>query len=718
MLHRRHRIVTPVVFIAALSTAAALTAGAASAAPARESGRTSQALQSQATRSSATRAPVAQSAASPASQSYNGLALTPPMGWNDWYQYRCGITQAEVLANAQALVSSGLAADGYNYVNLDDCWMAPTRAADGSLQADPTRFPNGIAWLADQIHAMGLKLGVYESFGNTTCQGKPGSNGHYQQDADTFASWGVDFVKFDYCGVPSGTTDAEAEADYQQMSQDLVASGRPMVYSQELPIRAGDANPANANYLPFVSFSSQIANMWRMAPDETTNYDSTVFGHLAADLPLASYAHPGAWNDLDMVMAGNSSFNWTASEAETQMSIWAEMASPIIASADLTSMTPTTAQILGNKGVIAVDQDPLGEQGQLVASQNGVDVVAKPLANGDVAVLLANTASTPQHVSTTAGAVGLPTDVSGAFTVKDLWANTTTETAGTIAATVPAMSAMLLRVSPLHGDVDAYPPFGDVQVSPDVPPAYTGSQFTVAQPGQTITVPASYTNDGRQAVTNVSLGLTGPSGWDTGSPVTTGSMGTGLQLNGSWQVTVPPGTAAGTYTLTGIAAYTWGGTHNASSSAASSIQVVVPPTGTPYLDQLSWLFAQNGYGPIGINKNYYGGPLTIHGVVYPNGLWVNSVATLYYYLGGNCTQFTASLGLDDSDKGTGAVDYQFSTDGTQVYDSGVVTNSTPTVQATVNVTGAQVLELHVAEGNGTINYGNADFGSPQLTCNS
>ena len=233
-------------------------------------------------------------------QSYNGLALTPPMGWNDWYQYGCGVTQAEVLANAKALVSSGLAALGYDYVNLDDCWMAQQRAANGQLQADPTRFPNGIPWLAAQLHAMGLKLGLYESFGNTTCQGRPGSYGHYQQDAQTFASWGVDFLKFDYCGVPPGTTSAQLESDYQQMSNDLLATGHHIVFSEELPVAASDANPSNALYVPYVAFSSTIANMWRMAPDETPSFYSTVFGHLAADLPLASFAHPGAWNDLDM----------------------------------------------------------------------------------------------------------------------------------------------------------------------------------------------------------------------------------------------------------------------------------------------------------------------------------------------------------------------------------------------------------------------------------
>lgn len=717
MIHRRSRRALPALFAVALCAAGALAttalpgASAASAAPATHGA----AAVSSAAVSSAAR--VTSQVLPTASQSYNGAALTPPMGWNDWYQYQCGVTQADVLANAKALVSSGLAKLGYDYVNLDDCWMARQRTASGQLQASPTRFPNGIAWLATQLHEMGLRLGVYESAGTTTCQGRPGSWGHYKQDASTFASWGVDFLKFDYCGqFPGGSTSASLEADYQQMSQDLVATGRQIVFSEELPVAAGDANPANANYVPYVSFSSKIANMWRVAPDETPNFGSTVFGHLAADLPLARYAHPGAWNDLDMLLTGNTSFsNWTVQQQQTQMSIWAEMASPLLDSSDLATMSAATKQILGNKAVIAVDQDPLGKQGQLVAQQGSVDVVAKPLAGGDVAVLLANSGSAPQQVSTYAATVGLPH--AGAYSVSDLWAGTTRETAGTISATVPAQSAMLLRVSPISGPaVDRYAPFTAVSASPQVPPAYPGSQFQVVQPGQTVVVPASFTNDGRAPVMVAALSLTGPSGWVTGAPVRAPILPTGWEINGTWQVTVPPGTAAGSYTLTAAADYRWGFGHSGSDATPATIEVVVPPTGTPTLDQLPWLSAVNGFGPIGIDKNYYGGPLAIHGTVYAHGLWVNSVATLYYYLGGNCTNFTADLGIDSSDRGTGAVVYQFYADGSLVYDSGVVTNSTPTIHASVNVSGAKVLELYVGEGNGTIAYGNADFGNPRLSC--
>jgi alpha-galactosidase len=252
-----------------------------------------------------------------------------------------------------------------------------------------------------------------------------------------------------------------------------------------------------------------------------------------------------------------------------------------------------------------------------------------------------------------------------------------------------------------------------------VPPAYPGSQFAVAQPGQIITVPATFHNDGRAAVTQASLSLTGPTGWKiSGAPVSASAVPGGGQLSGTWQLTVPPGTATGTYTVTAASSYTWSGTHTASDSGQSSFQVTVPPTGTPYLDQLSWLSATSSFASPIVDKNYYGGPLTIHGVTYPHGLWANSIASIDYYLGGNCSRFTSDLGLDDSVKGHGAVDYQLYADGTKIYDSGVVTNSTATVHADVNVSGAHILELHVAEGNGTINFGNADFGNPQLTCNS
>jgi alpha-galactosidase len=547
MIHRRSRRRFPALPAAVLCAAATLTTTAA--------GVTAAPGASAAQLASVTSA--APSAGQGTSQSYNGLALTPPMGFNSWYQYRCNISESVVLATAQAMVSSGLAKLGYQYVNIDDCWEASARAADGELQADPTRFPHGIAWLADQVHAMGLKLGIYESVGTTTCEGYPGSLGHYQQDADTFASWGVDFVKFDYCGSLDGTNVA---TDYEQMSQALLAAGRPMVFSGEMTIAAGDANSSNANYLPYVSASSQISNMWRVTPDSYPNFDGTVFGHFTEDLPLASYAHPGAWNDLDMLATGGSEFQWTVPEEETQMSIWSEMASPLLVSSDLADMSASTKMVLSNRAVIAVDQDPLGKQGQLVAEDGPLYTVAKPLAGGDVAVLFVNTSPVAQQASTTAQAVGLPS--AGAYGVSNLWTNATRESAGAITATVPPSGTVMYRVSPLRGGVGRQAPATDVSVA-----------APAAQPGQTITVPATFTNDGRQAVTDASLSLRVPSGWKvSGAPARAGAIPSGGQLSGSWQVTVPAGTQASYYTTTAVASYR-SGTRADTQSGQDNLEV-------------------------------------------------------------------------------------------------------------------------------------------------
>ena len=511
-----------------------------------------------------TQGAVAESAASAPRQasqetstsSYNGLASTPPMGFNSWYQFRCAVSETNMLATAHALVSSGLATLGYKYVNLDDCWMASTRASDGQLQADPTRFPHGIKWLADQIHAMGLKLGIYESVGNTTCQRRPGMLGHYQQDADTFASWDIDFLKVDTCGSVGSTN---ISSDYQQVGQALLATGRPIVYSQELAISAGNANSADPRYLPAISLSSDISNMWRVTPDTYPNFES-VFGHFTEDLPLAGYAHPGAWNDLDM-LSGADEFQWTPAEQRTQMSIWAELASPLLTSADVTKLSDQAKGVLANKAVIAVDQDPLGKQGQLIAQHGPVYIVAKPLANGDVAVLFVNTSSVTQDVGTTAQAAGLPR--AGAYSVQDLWANTTRESAGEIPATVPPASATLYRVAALGSGVGNYAPITDISVA-----------VSATQPGQTITIPATFTNDGRQAVTDASLSLNAPSGWQiSGGPATAGAIPIGGQLRGSWRVTAPPGTPDSYYPVTATATYTWSTTHPGSESSAADLEV-------------------------------------------------------------------------------------------------------------------------------------------------
>jgi alpha-galactosidase len=310
-------------------------------------------------------------------------AARPPMGWNDWYEDRCAVSESDILTSARRLISSGLAADGYNTVVIDDCWMAKARSAAGALVADPATFPNGIPYIARQVHSLGLKLGIYESAGTKTCAGRPGSYNHYTQDADTFASWGVDFVKFDFCHLPSGANPATL---FNQFGAALHKADPNIVYSQELPVHGGSA-PASSAFTSLIAASAAISNMWRIAPDEkpTVAAGVSITRHLEADLPLNSYASPGHWNDLDMLLAGNSAFGYSLSEQENQADVWAMESSPLISSGDLTSAASLT--VLGNKKVIDIDQE--GVQGKLIDTEASVDVIAKPGS-----VMLINTTST------------------------------------------------------------------------------------------------------------------------------------------------------------------------------------------------------------------------------------------------------------------------------------------------------------------------------------
>jgi alpha-galactosidase len=348
--------------------------------------------------------------------------LTPPMGLDAWDQDRCKVTQQDILSNAEALVSTGLAADGYDYVILDDCWMAPTRSASGQLQPDKARFPAGIAWLAKQVHALGLKIGIYESAGRRTCHGYPGSYGHYGQDARTFARWGINYVKFDSCYIPKGVNQP---ALFSQFGKDLRADNPAIVYSEELPVHVA-VNPASATFKEFVSISSQIANLWRVTPDEQTGTlaSTTLIRALDTDLPLAGYAGPGHWNDLDLLLTGNTLFNWSKSHQQSQLSIWSEMSSPLIVSANLASPSAVahlasratgTGSLLMNKPVIAVDQDPV--QGKSVGSYGRMKVVVKPMPSGAHAVLVANTAHVKRSVTVPLKVLG----ISAGASWQDLW---------------------------------------------------------------------------------------------------------------------------------------------------------------------------------------------------------------------------------------------------------------------------------------------------------
>jgi len=311
------------------------------------------------------------------------------MGYNTWYQFRTSITEAEVLRQAQLLVSSGLAGAGYTCVNLDDGWMAPERAASGELTWDAAKFPQGIPWLAGQVHALGLRFGLYTAIGTRTCQSLPASWGHYEEDAKAFADWGVDFVKVDDCGgLPQGTTVDQLTEHFRQFGACLRQYNPAVVYSQELPIH----QIGRASFLQAVRASADFAHMWRVAHDEgpltRANASPMILTHLMADLPLHSFAGPGHWNDLDMVAPNFPASGWTLADLHNQLSVWAMEASPLLISADIAALPPDALAALKNPHMIALDQS--GAQCSTMIASGHISALTKPDPAGGTAALFVN----------------------------------------------------------------------------------------------------------------------------------------------------------------------------------------------------------------------------------------------------------------------------------------------------------------------------------------
>jgi alpha-galactosidase len=366
-----------------------------------------------------------------------GLAMTPPMGWNGFNRFYVHVDAARVEAAARALVSSGMRAAGYTYVNLDGGWDLHDRDADGNLEANPAAFPGGIRPVAAYVHALGLKFGIYTSAGVRNCAGSSaGSYGHYWQDAATFASWGVDYLKLDYCRIPyhdfPGLTHSEVGQKLaSEMAQALIATGRPIVFDVN-----GVAEDAPWSWAPHLS------HMWRTTPDIHDQYPSLVwnFTHNVDHFPVARL---GGWNDPDMLEVGNGGMSEV--EYRTQFSLWSEMAAPLIAGNDLAAMSPATVAILTNSGVIAVDQDPMGMQGYPVASTGGHWVLTKLLANGDRAVVLFNQTDKPATITTSVAELGLGKGLQ--YLLVDLWNGTASDTTDVISAMVPAHGVVMYRIS-------------------------------------------------------------------------------------------------------------------------------------------------------------------------------------------------------------------------------------------------------------------------------
>ncbi|MEQ1762106.1 MAG: glycoside hydrolase family 27 protein [Pyrinomonadaceae bacterium] len=322
-------------------------------------------------------------------QKAENLALTPPMGWNSWNKFGCDVDEKLVRETADNIVKSGMKAAGYEYVIIDDCWHGE-RDAKGFIQPDPARFPSGMKALGDHIHSKGLKFGIYSDVGTKTCGGRPGSRGHEYQDALVYASWGVDYLKYDWCNS-EGLNPIGA---YTTMRDALQRAGRPVVFSI---CEWGDNKPWE--------WAKNIGHLWRTTGDITACWDCeknhgtwSSFGImriLDKQKGLRIHAGPGRWNDPDMMEVGNG---MSHTEDRAHFSMWAMLAAPLIAGSDVRNMSNATREILTNKDVIAIDQDPLGISGFPAISEDGVEIWAKPLSNDAWAICFLNRNNEPRKI--------------------------------------------------------------------------------------------------------------------------------------------------------------------------------------------------------------------------------------------------------------------------------------------------------------------------------
>jgi alpha-galactosidase len=368
----------------------------------------------------------------------NGLARTPPMGWNSWNKYACkGLNEKVVRETADAMVSNGMKDAGYQFVIIDDCWQTG-RDAEGNIVADAERFPSGIKALADYIHAKGLKFGIYTDAGTMTCAKRLGSIGHEYQDAKQYANWGVDYLKEDWCSTLPGQN---SESSYTLMRDALAAAGRPIVFSI---CEWGSTKP----WL----WAGPIGNLWRATGDIQDCWDckkqwggNGVVQILDQMNGLETYAGPGHWNDPDMLEVGNGGM--TREEYRAHFSMWAMFSAPLLAGNDISNMTVDTKEILLNKEVIAIDQDPLGQQGRRVKKTGDLEVWSKQLSDGGRAVALLNRGATAAKISVAWSDVGYPDALTAS--VRDLWAaKDLPKQRGSYAAEVPSHGVVMVTVKP------------------------------------------------------------------------------------------------------------------------------------------------------------------------------------------------------------------------------------------------------------------------------
>lgn len=403
------------------------------------------------------------------------VAATPPMGWDSWDTFGCNVNQQDIEQTANWLLASGMRNAGYRYVIIDDCWFNPTRSPTGSLRADATKFPSGMRWMAWFLHSHGLRFGIYESAGPSTCAqlndfypGSTGSLGHEQQDAQTFASWGVDYLKYDWCSRQGTLHDQIVE--FTKMRNALRATGRPIIYS--INPNSFQSTPTGASYN-----WSAVANLVRTGPDVAPFWDTGplanwfggVVNAIETNAPLAGRAGPGHWNDPDILTVGLEAQSYASAVGalgldallnppvggpqdvltfqgiRTNFAMWAMMAAPLVVGDDIRYLSLEARRILLNRILIEIDQDPLGRQGHPVRADG--EVWAKPLSGGAFAAALFNPSMTATKITTTARQIGLPP--AWRYSTLNAWTGNRSVTTGPLQYNVPAHGAVVYVIAPI-----------------------------------------------------------------------------------------------------------------------------------------------------------------------------------------------------------------------------------------------------------------------------
>ncbi len=488
------------------------------------------------------------------------------MGWNSWNYFGCNVSDAIIRNMADVMATNGMKAAGYQFINMDDCWQV-SRDDHGVIVADPVRFPYGIAALADYVHSKGLKLGVYSDHGLETCQGRPAGYGYEYLDANTYASWGVDYLKYDNCNLPSGDV---PQADYTRMADALMNSGRPISFS----ICAWS----------FVSWMPGVGNLWRTTGDINDSFAS-MLSNLGGNSPPAFLAGPGRWNDPDMLEVGNGGMTFT--EDKAHFSLWCMVSAPLIMGNNLTNMSAQTLSILTNAELIAVDQDPAGEQAVALPNTSTNQIWVKPLGTDFTtkAVALFNPNTNAAAITVIWTNIGL---LPGNAAVRDLWAG-------------------------------------------------------------------------------AGLGL----------------------VNNSFTTNVPA--------------------HGVVVLQVTGAAPLLPILGSNYLTSLQPARAYVGWGAMTNNRSIGGNTLTLNGTNYAKGLGVHAFSGVEYRLGGIASRFQSDIGVDDEVGANGSVVFHVLADGTEIFNSGVLTGGAPHQSINLDMTGVNRLTLGVSDADNGINSDHADW---------